>query len=60
MNLSLDKVDHVVFYEKPFIKFERLLETYVANAPKGFLSFKTAMPIWLKEKLFQNHLLQKN
>lgn len=59
MNLSLDKVDHVVFYEKPFIKFERLLETYVANAPKGFLSFKTAMPIWLKEKLFQKSLITK-
>ena len=58
-NLSLDKVDYVVFYEKPFLKFERLLETYVANAPQGFLSFKTAMPIWLREKLFQKSLLLK-
>ena len=58
-NLSLDKVDYVVFYEKPFLKFERLLETYVANAPQGFQSFRTAMPIWLREKLFQKSLLVK-
>ncbi len=58
-NLSLDQVDHVVFYEKPFLKFERLLETYVANAPKGFQSFRSAMPIWLREKLFQKSLLVK-
>ena len=58
-NLSLDQVDHVVFYEKPFLKFERLLETYVANAPRGFQSFRTAMPIWLREKLFQKSLLSK-
>src|SRR5215831_10383366 len=43
-------LDHVVFYEKPFIKFERLLETYLAYAPKGFRSFSKALPIWLKEK----------
>ena len=58
-NFSLDQVDHVVFYEKPFLKFERLLETYVANAPQGFNSFRVAMPIWLREKLFQKSLLIK-
>ena len=58
-NLSLDQVDHVVFYEKPFLKFERLLETYVANAPQGFQSFRAAMPIWLQEKLFQKSFLVK-
>jgi len=47
------ELDHVVFYEKPFIKFERLLETYLAYAPKGFRSFSKALPVWLKEKLFQ-------
>lgn len=57
--ICADKVDHVVFYDKPFLKFERLLETYVAFAPKGFTSFKTAMPVWLKEKLFQKDLLIK-
>ena len=57
VNLSLDQIDFIVFYEKPFLKFERLLETYVANAPKGFNSFKTAMPIWLREKLFQKSII---
>ena len=57
--LSLDNVDYVAFYDKPFLKFERLLETYVANAPKGFNSFRMAMPIWLKEKLFQKIVLTK-
>ena len=56
-NLSLNEVDHIVFFEKPFLKFERLLETYVAFAPKGFGSFCKAMPIWLKDKLFQKKLL---
>ena len=56
-NLKLSEIDHVVFYEKPFLKFERLLETYVAFAPKGFKSFSKAMPIWLKEKLFQKKFL---
>ena len=56
-NLKLSEVDHIVFFEKPFLKFERLLETYVAFAPKGFGSFKKAMPIWIKEKLFQKNLL---
>ncbi len=56
-NLKLNEVDQIVFFEKPFLKFERLLETYVAFAPKGFLSFSKAMPIWIKEKLFQKNLL---
>ena len=55
--LKLNQVDQIVFYEKPFLKFERLLETYVANAPKGFTSFCKAMPIWLKDKLFQKRML---
>ena len=56
-NLKLSEVDQIVFFEKPFLKFERLLETYVAFAPKGFLSFAKAMPIWIKEKLFQKNML---
>ena len=55
--LKLNEVDYIVFYEKPFLKFERLLETYVAFAPRGFKSFCMSMPIWLKEKLFQKKLL---
>ena len=55
--INLLQVDHIVFYEKPFLKFERLLETYVAFAPKGFSSFAKAMPIWLREKLFQKKLI---
>jgi len=51
-------IDHVVFYDKPFIKFERLLETYLAFAPRGLRSFKMAIPIWVKEKLFQKLLLR--
>ena len=51
--LKLSQIDHIVFYEKPFLKFERLLETYVAFAPKGFKSFSKSMPIWLRDKLFQ-------
>ncbi len=59
-NLNLSDIDHIVFFEKPFLKFERLLETYVAFAPKGFVSFSKAMPIWIKEKLFQkNYLFNK-
>ena len=57
--LTLSEVDHIVFFEKPFLKFERLLETYVAFAPSGFKSFCKAMPIWLREKLFQKSLLFK-
>ena len=56
-NLKLNEVDQIVFFEKPFLKFERLLETYVAFAPRGFISFSKAMPIWIKEKLFQKNLL---
>ena len=59
-NLKLQNIDHIVFYEKPFLKFERLLETYVAFAPHGFQSFCRAMPIWLKEKLFQKKLIFNN
>ncbi len=55
--IKLSEVDQIVFFEKPFLKFERLLETYVAFAPKGFKSFSTAMPIWLRDKLFQKKLL---
>lgn len=51
--ITLADVDHIAFYDKPFLKFERLLETYVANAPRGFLSFLLAMPVWIKEKLFK-------
>ena len=54
----LDDIDHVVFYDKPFLKFERLLETYLAFAPRGFRSFRMAMPLWLREKLFQKQLLR--
>ncbi len=55
---SLNEVDHIAFYDKPFLKFERLLETYLAFAPRGFTSFQTAMPIWLREKLFQKRVLR--
>jgi len=57
--LTLDELDYVVFYEKPFVKFERLLETYLAFAPRGFASFRMALPLWIKEKLFQKDLLCK-
>jgi carbamoyltransferase len=55
--ISLDEVDRVAFYDKPFLKFDRLLETYLAFAPRGFRSFRTAMPLWLKDKLFQKRRL---
>lgn len=57
--LHLDQLDHIAFYDKPFLKFERLLETYVAYAPKGFKQFRTAMPVWLREKLFLKNQLIK-
>ena len=57
--IGLAGVDHIAFYDKPFLKFERLLETYIAFAPRGFRSFRMAIPIWLKEKLFQKDLLYK-
>ena len=56
--IKLADVDYVAFYDKPFLKFERLLETYLAYAPRGFNSFRMAMPLWLKEKLFQKTLLR--
>tara|TARA_B110001452_G_scaffold267199_1_gene276176 strand:- start:1163 stop:3001 length:1839 start_codon:yes stop_codon:yes gene_type:complete len=56
-NISLNDVEKIIFFEKPFLKFERLLETYVAFAPYGFISFCKAMPIWLKDKLFQKKML---
>jgi carbamoyltransferase len=55
----LAHIDHIAFYDKPFLKFERLLETYIALAPHGFRSFQMAIPLWLKEKLFQKSLLRK-
>ena len=55
--VKLEAVDHVAFYDKPLLKFERLLETYLAFAPRGFRSFRMAVPLWLKEKLFQKKLL---
>ena len=58
--VTLDAVDRVAFYDKPFLKFERLLETYVAFAPKGFRSFSMALPLWVKEKLFQKSLLRRS
>ena len=57
--ISASDLDHVVFYDKPFLKFERLLETYLAYAPRGYRSFAMALPLWLKEKLFQKTLLVK-
>ncbi|MDC1066114.1 carbamoyltransferase [Candidatus Pseudothioglobus singularis] len=57
--LSMSQIDYVAFYDKPFLKFERLLETYIALAPKGLQSFRMAMPIWLREKLFLKDMLIK-
>ena len=54
---SLDDIDYVAFYDKPLLKFERLLETYLAFAPRGFKSFSMAIPVWLREKLFLKNLL---
>ncbi len=56
---ALADVDQVVFYDKPFLKFERLLETYLAYAPRGLRSFQMAMPLWVREKLFQKNLLAR-
>ena len=56
-NTQLSEIDAIVFFEKPFLKFERILETYVAMAPKGFIQFAKAMPSWLREKLFQKNML---
>jgi carbamoyltransferase len=57
--IPLDAVDYVAFYDKPFLTFERLLDTYLAFAPRGFRSFRTSMPVWIREKLFQKDLLRK-
>lgn len=57
-NITAEAVDHVAFYDKPFLKFERLMETYVAFAPRGFKSFSMAIPVWLREKLFQRSLIR--
>src|SRR5262249_35623672 len=57
--VRLDAIDHIVFYDKPFLKFERLLETYLAFAPRGLPSFSMAIPLWLREKLFQKALLKR-
>jgi len=57
---KLGEIDYVAFYDKPFLKFERILETYLAYAPRGFTSFRMAMPVWLREKLFQKSLLKKH
>ena len=58
-NINLSEIDKVIFYEKPLIKFERLLETYLRYAPKGFLSFKKSIPVWVKDKLFQKRAIIK-
>jgi len=57
--IGIDDLTNIVFFEKPFIKFERLLETYVSFAPKGFMSFKQALPLWVKEKLFQKKIIRE-
>ena len=57
--ISIEQVEDIVFFEKPFIKFERLLETYVSFAPKVFMSFKSALPLWVKEKLFQKKIIRE-
>ena len=57
--ITPEQVDHIVFYDKPFLKFERLLETYLAFAPRGFRSFATSLPVWLKDKLFQKSMIAK-
>ncbi len=56
-SIQLDEVDYIVFYEKPFLKFERILETYIYFAPKGFRSFCKSLPVWIKEKLFQKKII---
>ena len=59
LNITLNDIDYIVFYDKPLIKFERLLETYLTEAPKGLSSFMTAIPIWLKEKLYLKETLSR-
>ena len=55
--LKLNEVDYIVFYEKPFLKFERILETHIAYSPFGFKSFLHSIPLWIKDKLFQKNIL---
>ena len=57
--IRLNDIDYIVFYEKPFLKFERLIETYLAFVPKGFKSFKMSMPVWAQEKLFHRSIIKK-
>ncbi|MDH3514470.1 MAG: hypothetical protein OEM83_06315, partial [Gammaproteobacteria bacterium] len=57
--LSLKNLDEIVFYDKPLVKFERLLETYISYVPRGFESFVAAMPVWLKEKLYLKKILKQ-
>ena len=57
--IKMADIDYVAFYDKPFLKFERLLETYLAFAPKGFASFVSSLPVWLKDKLFQKSVITK-
>lgn len=57
--VGLDGVDYVAFYDKPLLKFHRLIATYLATAPRGYRSFAVAMPVWFKEKLFQKQLLRR-
>src|SRR3954467_12630986 len=58
--VGANDLDHVVFYDKPFLKFERLLETYIALAPRGYQSFRMSIPLWIREKLFQKNALYKD
>ncbi len=58
-NISIENLEYIVFYDKPLLKFERLIETYLATVPNGFRSFLMSMPLWIKEKLFQKRLLIK-
>src|SRR5439155_23053457 len=55
--LRPEEIDYVVFYDKPFLKFERIFETYLAFPPRGFRSFATSLPVWLKDKLFQKNII---
>ena len=57
--IDVSEIDYIAFYDKPFLKFERLLETYLAFAPKGFKSFSASMPLWIKDKLFQKSMIIK-
>ena len=58
--INLNKIDYIIYFEKPFLKFERLLETYIGFAPRGFKSFCAAMPVWLNEKIFQKKIIFNN